>query len=128
MARKQVLTVRPRPDLQLNCLYRVRVQQTHINKRTATLDVTVEHIEKGQAGRLQSFCFELPLYPDSPASRFLVACGMEAGQVGNNVCADDAGGKLVGMRVTTVDLGETGVTFERVPQITKDGNRDAGAQ
>lgn len=128
MARRQVLTVRPRPDLKRNRLYRARVQRIHIDRKNRILDVTVEHIEKGQAGRMHSFRFDLPLYPESPASRFLAAFGLDASRVGNDVCVDDAVGTIVGMRFPAGDFGEADVTFERVPQTPDDADNSAGAQ
>jgi hypothetical protein len=128
MARRQVLTVRPRPELKRNRLYRARVQKTDINRKAATLDVTVEHIEKEQAGRLHNLRFDLPLYPESPVSRFLVACGLAVSQVGDEVCVDDAVGAIVAMTIPVRDSDETAATFEAVLHTGHDSHRDGGGQ
>jgi hypothetical protein len=125
MARRQVLTVQPRPTLKKNHLYRAKVQESRVNKQAATLDVTCVQIEKPQTGRLQKFRFGLPLYPESPASQFLVACGLDAAQVGKAISVGDAVGRIIGMVFPTEDLDETSVTFEQVPQVTNETDGDA---
>jgi hypothetical protein len=128
MTRRQILTVRPRPDLKRNKLYRVRIQRTHIKKKTRILDVTVQHVDPGQVGRPHNFRLDLPLYPDSPASQFLVACGLDADQAGNRVSVGDAVGRIIGMVFCTEDFDETGVIFERVPQLANETDGDADTQ
>lgn len=114
MPRRQMLTVRRRPKLRSNRWYKARVQKACINQEAATLEVTCTHMEKPQTGRRHKFHFDLPLYPQSPASEFLAACGLDTGHAGNRVCVDDTTDVIVKMKFSAPDFDETAVTFARI--------------
>ena len=116
MARKQILTVRPRQPLKRNKLYRVRVLQIRVGRRSSTLTVLLEHTQGHQKGRRHEYCFDLPLYPQSPASQFFTACGLDVGDAGSRVCVDDVINATVNMEFSAPDCDQTAVTFARITQ------------
>ena len=111
------LTMEPWPDPKPGRLYRGRV--TQVTAKKESISVTVEHLDKTMAGRLDYA--ELPkcLHPGNKTHRFASAARLDAQTLGEQIDLRQAVGRTIGMRFLPVGDGYE-IEFERLPEPRRD--------
>jgi len=103
-------------------LYKGEVKCLHIQRKR--LIAMIEYLHPAaQQGRLHRFECDLPPRLGNQASRFLLACGLDANTVGTTICIDDVRA-VVGMRFypDPTDRDIMRIEFEKVPQTSGTGS------
>ena len=125
MPRKWTLIMEAWPDLLPARRYRARVVRVEPTKGPPAMEVTVEHLGRGQTGRRQAFALALPLRPGTLAEDFLKACGLHLDQA-SPVTPQDAIGAVIFVRFgqPAEDVELQPIAFE---SASKKEHKDAGS-
>jgi hypothetical protein len=98
-----IITVEKWPDLKVGRLYVGTVKSVSLDKASNCLHVTIE----GRDGRRHEIRFRLPVRPQSRASAFFMACGINATEVGRQIRIDEVVGRDIGLRYRGQADGES---------------------
>ena len=110
---KWILPVEPWSPLIPGRKYRTRVARINPKKSTPGVEVTLEHLSRGQVGRQQKLLLTLPLRHGTLAAQLLEAGGVNLTE-GSQVAPEDAVGTIIAVRFGP--MAESGelqpITFE----------------
>ena len=117
--KNNLITVEAWPKLRPGRVYKGRVKDASIEKKSNVLHVVIENLNPRQFGRIHEIDLPLPVRPGNHTCSFLLACGIEATAVGATVCLDQIANTMVAMRFRGPGAdGTDEFDFEKVSDST----------
>ena len=96
--KNNILTIEGWPKLKKGKFYKGQIKKVNINRKSKSLNVTIENLDPTQLGHIHNIELPLPVRPGSKAYSFISSCGIDAGTIGTKICLDDLNGALIGIR------------------------------
>jgi hypothetical protein len=117
--KNNVITVEPWSKLRPGRLYRGRVKEARVVKKSNLLHVVIENLDPRQLGRSHQIDLPLPARPGNKVGVFLEACGFTADTAGKTICLDEVVGAMVGMRYRGAAAnGAEEFDFEKIARVS----------
>lgn len=117
--KNNILTVEGWPKLKKGKFYKGKVKKININRKSKSLNVTIENLDPTQLGRIHDIELPLPVRPRSKAYSFISACGIDAGTIGTKICLDDLSDAIICMRFSTnQEDGIQKIDFKRIEKAS----------